>query len=230
MSFDMLPPEDDSVRRDSSASVNLPPAAVAASWEKLAPSWQESAAAYDSVVSGLTGHAWSGPASDAMLAAAAPYLRWTKTNAAEARQLAERAHVAAESYEAAFATPPPPQVVSAYRNVLGALIVNFLNQNASATKLLTTYPTPTTRQLNSDVPLVLHELTAPLSIAPSASGLLEARPVRNPQPVTGSTTPMPSRTASSATGAGWPAPKRRPRVGLVRRWYGLRQAMRRRLR
>jgi PPE-repeat protein len=62
--------------------------AAAAAWDGLAGELSSAAGAYRSVVSGLTGGAWLGPASMSMAAAAAPYMAWMSTTAEQAAQSA----------------------------------------------------------------------------------------------------------------------------------------------
>jgi PPE-repeat protein len=76
---------------------------------------------------------WSGPASTAMAAAAAPYMAWASASAAQAEQTANQARAAAAAYEAAFAATVPPPVIAANRALLMALIAtNFFGQNFPA--------------------------------------------------------------------------------------------------
>jgi Ca2+/Na+ antiporter len=62
-------------------------------------------------VSGLNGQ-WLGPSSMAMSTAAAPYVAWMNTTAAQAEQAATQAKAAAAAYETAFAMTVPPPVVT----------------------------------------------------------------------------------------------------------------------
>ena len=72
MDFAALPPEINSGRMYAGAGSG-PMLAAAAAWDGLAAELSSAAASYRSVVSGLTGGAWLGPASVSMAAAAAPY-------------------------------------------------------------------------------------------------------------------------------------------------------------
>ena len=68
-----------------------------------------------------------------MAAAAAPYVTWMSTTAAQAEQTANQAKAAAAAYEAAFAMTVPPAVVAANRAQLAALVAtNVLGQNTAA--------------------------------------------------------------------------------------------------
>lgn len=107
--------------------------AAAASWGVLAAELQSAASGYSAVIAGLTGQAWSGPASTTMAAAAAPFVAWLHTTAARAEHTAAQATAAATAYEAAFAMTVPPPVIAANRALLGVLITtNFFGQNTPA--------------------------------------------------------------------------------------------------
>ncbi|MEZ0365125.1 PPE family protein [Mycobacterium sp. pUA109] len=132
MDFGALPPEINSGRMYAGAGPG-PLLAAAAAWQSLAAELASTAAAYDSVISGLTGGAWSGPSSASMAAAAAPYVTWMSTTAAQAEQAAAGATAAAAAYEAAFAATVPPPVIAANRSLLASLIAtNILGQNTPA--------------------------------------------------------------------------------------------------
>jgi PPE-repeat protein len=68
-----------------------------------------------------------------MAAAAAPYVSWMSTTAAQAEQAAGQAKAAASAYESAFGLTVPPPVVVANRTLLASLIsTNILGQNTPA--------------------------------------------------------------------------------------------------
>jgi PPE-repeat protein len=107
--------------------------AAAAAWDQLAADLHSSAVAYQSAITGLTGGAWQGPASASMAAAAAPYVTWMTTTAAQSEQVANQARAAVSAYESAFAMTVPPPVVAANRAQLMLLVAtNFLGQNTPA--------------------------------------------------------------------------------------------------
>lgn len=107
--------------------------AAAAAWEGLAAELGSMANAYDSVISGLTSEAWSGPSSASMAAAVAPYTAWMSSTAAQAEQTAVGARAAAAAYEAAFVATVPPPVIAANRSLLASLIAtNLVGQNTPA--------------------------------------------------------------------------------------------------
>lgn len=129
MDFAMLPPEINSGRIYTGPGSG-PIMAVAAAWDALAEDLYATANSDQTVISELTGQAWSGPAAAAMAGAAAPFTAWTAATAAQAQQAATQARAAAAAYEAAFALTVPPPVITANRSLLQALIAtNFFGQN-----------------------------------------------------------------------------------------------------
>jgi PPE-repeat protein len=132
MDFALLPPEVNSARIYAGPGSG-PMLAGAAGWAGLASDLESSAAAYESVVSGVTDGPWLGPSSASMAAAAMPYVTWLRTTAAQAAQAATQARRAAGAYEEAFAMTVPPPVIATNRNLLMSLTAtNFLGQNAAA--------------------------------------------------------------------------------------------------
>ncbi|WP_236056888.1 PPE family protein [Mycobacterium sp. SM1] len=110
-----------------------PMLAAAAAWDTLAVELESAAAGYSSVISGLIGMNWTGPASAAMASAATPFVEWLQTSSALAEQTALQAKAAAAAYEAAFAATVPPPVIAANRALLAALVAtNFFGQNTPA--------------------------------------------------------------------------------------------------
>ncbi len=107
--------------------------AAAASWNGLAAQLETTAVSYQAAVANLTSEPWLGPASEAMSAAATPYVAWMHTTAQRAAQTAAQAHGAAAAYETAFAATVPPPVVAANRALLMQLLAtNIFGQNAPA--------------------------------------------------------------------------------------------------
>ncbi|AKN18016.1 PPE family protein [Mycobacterium haemophilum DSM 44634] len=132
MDFGMLPPEINSARMYTGAGPG-PLLAAAAAWDAVAAELISVATSYASVVSGVTGGSWSGPASASMAAASAPYVTWMRTTATQAEQTATQARAAASAYESAFAMTVPPPVIAANRSLLMSLIAtNILGQNIPA--------------------------------------------------------------------------------------------------
>ena len=115
--FGALPPEVVSGQMYA-GSGSGPLTAAAAAWDRLAATLGSAAGSYRSVVSGLAGESWQGPASAAMAAAAEPYVEWMNATAAQATVTATQARSAAAAYEAAHAAVVPPAVVAANRSAL----------------------------------------------------------------------------------------------------------------
>src|ERR1700678_745728 len=101
LDFGALPPEVNSARMYAGPGSGSMISA-AAGWEGLAADLRSQAAAFSSVVSGLTRDGWRGQASAPMAAAATPYTAWMNTTAAQAEQAANQAKAAAAGHEAAF--------------------------------------------------------------------------------------------------------------------------------
>ncbi|MGE2814385.1 PPE family protein [Mycobacterium heidelbergense] len=132
MDFAFLPPEINSARMYTGPGA-APLLAAAGSWDSLSAELGIAAAVYESVLSGLTGLHWLGPASEAMAAAATPYLGWLYATAEQAEQTAIQARAAAAAYELAYAMTVPPAAVAANRIQLALLIAtNFFGQNTAA--------------------------------------------------------------------------------------------------
>ncbi|OBI43759.1 hypothetical protein A5707_04015 [Mycobacterium kyorinense] len=132
MDFGAFPPEINSARMYAGPGPG-PMLAAATAWDGLAGELQSAATSYQSVVTGLTGGPWQGPASASMGAAAAPYVTWMSATAAQCEQVASQARAAAAAYEAAFAMTVPPPVIAVNRTQLMTLVAtNFLGQNTPA--------------------------------------------------------------------------------------------------
>jgi PPE-repeat protein len=132
MDFAMLAPEVNSGRMYAGPGSG-PMLAAAAAWDGLAAELQSTTASYGSAISELSGGPWLGPSSATMAAAAAPYMEWMTTTAAQAEQTATQAKAAAAAYEAAFAMTVPPPLIAANRSLLMTLIAtNVLGQNTAA--------------------------------------------------------------------------------------------------
>jgi PPE-repeat protein len=132
MDFAMLPPEVNSGRMYVGPGSG-PMLAAASAWDGLAGELQSTAASYAAVISELSGGPWQGPSSAAMAAAAAPYVDWITSAAAQAEQTATQAKAAAAAYEAAFAMTVPPALIASNRSLLMTLIAtNVFGQNTAA--------------------------------------------------------------------------------------------------
>lgn len=102
--FGFLPPEINSARMFSGAGSG-PLLSAAVAWNGLAAELSATAAAYQSVITGLSGEAWIGPASE----------------------------LSATAYETAFAATVPPSAIVANRAAVTTLVAtNFLGQNTPA--------------------------------------------------------------------------------------------------
>ena len=132
MDFGAFPPEVNSARIYAGPGSG-PMMAAAGAWNKLAAELGSAEAAYQSIINGLISEGWMGPASNAMAAAATPYMAWMGTTAARAEQAAAQAKAAAAAFDAAYAMTVPPPLIVANRSQLATLVAtNFLGQNAAA--------------------------------------------------------------------------------------------------
>lgn len=132
MDFGALPPEINSGRMYVGPGSG-PMLVAAEAWDGLAAELHSAAAAYGSTLDGLMVGSWHGPAAASMAAAAAPYVAWMTTTAAQAEVAAAQARIAAGAYESAFAGTVPPPVVEANRAMLMTLIAtNIFGQNTPA--------------------------------------------------------------------------------------------------
>jgi PPE-repeat protein len=132
MDFGALPPEINSGRMYSGPGSG-PLLTTAAAWERTAAEMRSGAASYSSVITGLAGAGWQGPASQSMATAAATYVMWMNAAATQAEQAAGQAQAAAAAFEAAFAATVPPPLIAANRAQLATLVAtNFLGINTAA--------------------------------------------------------------------------------------------------
>jgi PPE-repeat protein len=132
MLFGMLPPEINSALIYAGPGSG-PMMGAATGWGGLAADLYSTAASCHSVISGLTDGPWQGPSAVRMAAAAAPYVTWMNTTAAQAEWAASQAKLAAGAFETAHAMTVPPAVIAANRALLMALIAtNFFGQNTPA--------------------------------------------------------------------------------------------------
>ncbi len=132
MDFATLPPEVNSGRMYAGPGSDSMVAAAEA-WAGLASEMFTTANSYQSSIAGLTAGSWVGPSSASMTAAAALFVSWLKSAAAQAEEAATQARAAAAAYEEAFASTVPPQLVAANRTQLTRLVAtNLFGQNTSA--------------------------------------------------------------------------------------------------
>jgi PPE-repeat protein len=125
MDFGTYPPEINSLRMYTGPGA-APMLTAAQAWQGLAAELHSAASSYQSVVSGLTGGPWLGPASASMAAAAASYVAWLNATAAQAEETAAQAKAAAAAYQTAFTSTVPPQTVAVNRSRLTTLVATNL--------------------------------------------------------------------------------------------------------
>jgi PPE-repeat protein len=132
LEFPWLPPEINSGLMFSGAGSG-PLFTAAAAWDGLAADLSSAASSFQSVVTGLTGGAWTGPASMSMAAAASPYVGWLSAAAAQAEAAGAQAIAAATAFEAARTATVTPAAVAENRTQLATLVAtNFLGLNTPA--------------------------------------------------------------------------------------------------
>jgi PPE-repeat protein len=132
MDYGILPPEINSTRMYAGPG-SAPMLAAASAWDGLAAELSSATTAYNAVITELTEGPWRGSASASMASAAAPYVAWMNTAAAQAEQTAGQARAAAAAFEAAYAMTVPPAEVAANRAQLAALVAtNVVGQNTPA--------------------------------------------------------------------------------------------------
>ncbi len=132
LDFGLLPPEVNSGRMYSGPGPG-PLLAASEAWTPWPAELGFAATGYTSALAELTGNAWVGPTSVAMMSAVTPYIDWMSTVGAQAEETANRARAAVAAYEAAFAMTVPPPVIAANRALLAALVAtNFFGQNTPA--------------------------------------------------------------------------------------------------
>jgi PPE-repeat protein len=130
--FASQPPEINSALIYSGAGAG-PLTAASSAFSNLSSELSSNAASYQSVISQLTGSEWQGPSSEAMSAAAQPYIAWLATTSGQLQEAATQAIASAAAYETAFAASIPPPVILANRTTLAALVAtNILGQNTPA--------------------------------------------------------------------------------------------------
>jgi PPE-repeat protein len=130
--FAARPPEVNSALIYSGAGAG-PLTAASTAFSTLSAELSSNAAAYESVISQLSGSEWQGPSSQAMAASAQPYIDWLTTTSGQLQQASAQAIASAAAYETAFAASIPPPVIAANRAALAVLVAtNFLGINTPA--------------------------------------------------------------------------------------------------
>jgi PPE-repeat protein len=167
-----------------------PMLAAAAAWDDVADELSSTASSYQSVVDGLA-DSWHGPSSTSMAAAAAPYVAWMNTTAAQVEETANQARAAVAAYEAAFAATVPPPVIAANRTLLMTLIAtNILGQNTPAIAATEAHY----------MQMWAQDATAMYGYAGSASAATQLTPFSEPPQTTNpASEPMQAAAASQAT-------------------------------
>ena len=117
MAFDFAarPPEVNSALIYSGAGAG-PLMAASSAFNDLSSELSSNAASYESMISQL-GSEWQGPSSQAMAAAAQPYIAWLTTTSGQLQEAATQATASAAAYEAAYCCQHP---ATGYRRQPGA--------------------------------------------------------------------------------------------------------------
>ncbi|MCV7199672.1 PPE family protein [Mycobacterium angelicum] len=132
MDFGALPPEINSGLMYAGPG-SAPMLAAATAWEGLAAELRTAATGYGEAVAELADAGWQGPSATAMATAAAPYVEWMHSTAAQAEQAGMQATAAAAAHEAAFAATVPPAMIAANRSLLASLAAsNVMGVNTPA--------------------------------------------------------------------------------------------------
>jgi PPE-repeat protein len=130
--FAAQPPEINSALIYSGAGA-APLTTASSAFSNLSSELSSNAASYESVITQLTGSEWQGPSSEAMAAAAQPYITWLTTTSAQLQEAATKAMSSAAAYQTAYSTSIPPAVILANRTQLAQLVAkNTLGQYTGA--------------------------------------------------------------------------------------------------
>jgi PPE-repeat protein len=134
MAFDFgsRPPEINSALIYSGAGAG--PLSVASSaFANLSSELSSNATSYESIISQLTGSEWQGPSSEAMAAAAQPYITWLTTTSGQLQEASTKAMASAAAYQTAYSSSIAPAVILANRTQLAQLVAkNTLGQYTGA--------------------------------------------------------------------------------------------------
>lgn len=132
MNFLVLPPEINSSLMFTGAG-SAPMLAAAAAWDGLATELGSAAQSFSSITSGLTGQAWQGAASAAMLSTATRYTEVLTAATTQAETAAAQAQAVVSEFESAQSAAVHPALVAANRNQVVQLVLsNLFGQNAPA--------------------------------------------------------------------------------------------------
>lgn len=195
LDFGALPPEVNSARIYAGPGSG-PLMAAASAWNALAGELNSAATGYGTVITRLSSDGWLGPASTAMAQAAAPYVAWMSTTAAQAEHAATQAASAAGAYETALAAHVPPPLIAANRAQLAqAVMTNVFGQN-----------TPVIAQLEAQYgEMWAQNASAMYSYAGHAAASTRVAPFTSPAQTTnpaGQATQAAAVTQAAATAAG----------------------------
>lgn len=204
--FGALPPEINSGLLYAGPG-SAPMLAAATAWQGLAAELQSTATGYGSVVLELADAGWQGPSSTAMAAAAAPYVAWMHSTAAQAEQAGMQAAAAAAAHEAAFAAVVPPPVIVANRSLLMMLIAtNFLGQNTPAIAATEAQY----GEMWAQDAAAMYAYAAASMAASTLTPMAVAPPTTNPAGVAGTTVAGAEAAAANVEGAAQGMAARRP--------------------
>jgi PPE-repeat protein len=130
--FGSRPPEINSALIYSGAGAG-PLTNASSAFSNLSAELSSNATSFESVISQLTGSEWQGPSSEAMAAAAQPYITWLTTTSGQLQEAATKAMSSAAAYQTAHSTSIPPAVILANRTQLAQLVAkNTLGQYTAA--------------------------------------------------------------------------------------------------
>jgi PPE-repeat protein len=130
--FGSRPPELNSALIYSGAGAG-PLTAASSAFSNLSAELTSNAESYESVISQLTGSEWQGPSSEAMAAAAQPYITWLTTTAGQLQEAATKAMSSAAAYQTAYSSSIPPAAILTNRTQLAQLVAkNTLGQYTAA--------------------------------------------------------------------------------------------------
>ena len=130
--FAARPPELNSALIYSGAGAG-PLMNASSAFNNLSAELSSNAASYESVISQLTGSEWQGPSSEAMAAAAQPYITWLTTTSGQLQEASTKAMASAAAYQTAYSSSIPPATILANRTQLAQLVAkNTLGQYTGA--------------------------------------------------------------------------------------------------
>lgn len=131
LDFGILPPEIISTAIYTGPGSG-PLLASAAAWDALSGQLHSFALGYSATLTGLQDQGWTGASSQAMLAAAQPYIAWVTHTATQVELAANQSRAAAAAYESARAATVPPTTVTTNRTQLANLVAtNLFGQNTA---------------------------------------------------------------------------------------------------